>query len=147
MFGLVPYNRRNQGVSRWFDRDIWDFKSLVDDFFRDSLFSTFQEEHLIRADIKEYILEAELPGFKKEDINIDIRDDVLTLSVESKKEIKEEKENYVRRERRYGAFKRSFYLDNVNNEGVKARYENGILTVILPKAEPAKPKTRSIKIE
>lgn len=148
MFGLVP-SRRGGNISR--RQDIWDMRSFIDSFFNDPFFTGFPfSAHPIRADIrendKEYIIEAELPGVRKEDIRLELNDDVLTISVENRTEVNEEREDYIRRERRYGSFSRSFYLDNVKSEDVKASYENGILTITLPKLEQAKRKGRFIDI-
>jgi len=101
----------------------------------------------IRETEKEYIVEAELPGVDKKDIKIDLKDDVLTISVEQSKEINEEKENYIRRERQYGSYCRSFYVDNVDNEKVTAKYDNGVLFVTLPKAKETKDKKSRIEIQ
>jgi len=93
-----------------------------------------------------YVLNAELPGLKKEDIKIDLNDNTLTLKGEKKFEEKVEKENYVRVECSYGSFTRSFVLsDNVNAENITASYNDGVLKVTLPKKEEAKPK--EIKVE
>jgi len=93
-----------------------------------------------------YVLNAELPGLKKEDIKIDLNDNTLTLKGEKKFEEKVEKENYVRVERSYGNFTRSFVLsDNVNADNITASYKDGVLEVTLPKKEEAKPK--EIKVE
>jgi len=93
-----------------------------------------------------YVLNAELPGLKKEEIQIDLNDNTLTLKGEKKFEEKVEKENYVRVERSYGSFARNFVLsDNVNPENITASYKDGVLEVTLPKKEEAKPK--EIKVE
>ena len=93
-----------------------------------------------------YVLNAELPGLKKKEIKIDLNDNTLTLNGEKKFEDKVEKENYVRVERSYGSFTRSFVLsDNVNAENITASYKDGVLKVTLPKKEEAKPK--EIKVE
>ncbi len=93
-----------------------------------------------------YVLKAELPGVNREDINIDINNKTLTLKGEKKFEEKTEKENYVRVERSYGSFSRTFTLsDKVDTENVKASYKDGVLEVTLPKKEEAKP--REIKVE
>ena len=91
---------------------------------------------------------AELPGLRPEDVNVTVENGVLTIGGEKKQEIQEgkEDENYYLFERRYGRFERSFTLPRtVNADQVKARFENGILTVSLPKAEEAKP--RKVQIE
>lgn len=93
-----------------------------------------------------YVLNAELPGLSKEEINIDVNDNTLTLKGEKKFEEKVEKENYVRVERSYGSFSRSFTLsDDVNAEAITASYNQGVLELTLPKKEEAKPK--EIKVE
>ena len=104
----------------------------------------------MRADVretdKEYVVEVEMPGVKKEDIMINLTDDVLTLGVETKGEKNEESDGYIYRERTSGSYKRSFHVQNIKNEDVKAQYKDGILTVILPKDERA-PGGRRIEID
>lgn len=151
MFGLTPYNRRNNGIST--RGDVWDVsKSFFEDFFNDPFFrGTFLPTTGIKADIreneKEYVLDVEIPGVKKEDIKLELRDDVLTVSVDQNEEVKEERGNYIRRERRYGSFSRSFYVDNIKAENVSAKYTDGILTVTLPKEMDAKKNTHKIDIQ
>ncbi len=94
-----------------------------------------------------YVLNAELPGLSKEEISIDVNDNTLTLKGEKKFEEKVEKENYIRVERSYGTFTRSFVLsDNANTEGIKANYKDGVLEVTIPKKEEAKPKEIKVDI-
>lgn len=150
MFGLTPYNRKNNGLFR--KNDIFDMRSAFEDFFSDSMFpSFFVSGNLIKADIreteKEYIIDAEIPGVKKEDIKLDLRDDTLTISVEHDEQFDEERENYIRKERRIGSFSRSFYVENVNNEAVNAKYDNGILTITLPKQEGVRENRHRIDIQ
>lgn len=93
-----------------------------------------------------YVLKADLPGVSKEDIKIDVDKNTLTLKGEKKSEEKVEKKNYVKVERSYGSFSRSFSLsDKVNTEDIKANYKDGVLEITLPKKEEAKPK--EIKVE
>ena len=88
-----------------------------------------------------YRLQAELPGLTKEDINITMENNILRLSGERKFEKDVKKESYHRIERTYGTFTRSFALPSqVNAEGVQAAFENGVLTITVPKAEQAKPR-------
>jgi len=148
--GLVPYNRRGNEVAR--RNDPWGFRSLIDDFFNDSLLpSVFSEGYPIRADIreteKELIIDAEIPGVKKEDIKLDLRDNVLTIGVEHNEETKEERKDYVRKERRYGAFSRSFNVENIKQEEIAAKYNDGILTITLPKAEVKKEYGHKIDVQ
>lgn len=94
-----------------------------------------------------YVINAELPGLTKDQINIDVNDNTLTIKGEKKFEEKVEKDNYVRVERSYGTFSRSFVLsDNVNTEGITANYKEGILELTLPKKEEAKPKEIKVQI-
>lgn len=104
-----------------------------------------------RIDIVEndngYVVSAELPGVQKNEIDIDIKDNTLTISGEKKFEKKEEKDNYLRVERSYGKFQRSLYLDqNVDREKISAKYKDGILQVTLPKKEEATPKKIEVKV-
>lgn len=89
---------------------------------------------------KKWDLEVAAPGFKKEDFKITFENDVLTISAEHKEEVKSGDKNFSRREFRVSSFTRSFRLEkkDVNENEVKASYENGILTVSLPKAEEVK---------
>ena len=92
-----------------------------------------------------YKLQAELPGLTKEDIQITLENNVLRLSGERKLEKDVRKESYHRIERTYGTFSRAFALpQQVNGEGVHAAFENGVLTITVPKAEQAKPRKISI---
>ena len=94
-----------------------------------------------------YVLKADLPGMKKEDIKIDVNDNTLTFTGEKKLEEKTEKDNYVRVERSYGSFTRSFTLsDNVDHENIKASYKDGVLEITLAKKEEAKPKEINVEI-
>lgn len=140
MFGIVPF--RNNKIQRG---GLSDIESMFNDFFNDS-FIGFSGINSIRADVKEtekeFIIDAEIPGVNKEDIKLDLRDDRLTISVEKSEESNEERDNYIRKERRYGSTSRSFFVDNVNHEAVTAKYENGILSIVLPKSEVKKSSNR-----
>jgi HSP20 family protein len=93
-----------------------------------------------------YVLRADLPGIKKEEIQIDLKDNTLLVKGEKKFEEKASKDNYIRTERAYGTFVRSFSLpDNVDTGKIKASYKDGVLELVLPKKEEAKPK--QIKVE
>lgn len=92
-----------------------------------------------------YEIHAELPGMREEDINLTLNNNVLTISGEKKREVKEEKDNFVRVERSYGKFERSFSLpNNITGDRVAANYADGVLKITLPKAEEAK--SRTIKV-
>jgi len=102
----------------------------------------------IREDEKFYTLELAVPGMEKKDLKIDINEDVLTISSESKNESEESKDGYKRKEFSYSSFCRSFYIpENVNRDKIEANYKDGILTVGLPKQEEEKNKiSRQIEI-
>lgn len=93
------------------------------------------------------IVKAELPGMKKEDIEVNIKDDILTISGEKKSEEKVEKKGYYRMERSYGSFCRSFRLPDVQMDKAKAKFENGVLEIRIPKSEEAKKKEKKLLIE
>ncbi|MBI4376970.1 MAG: Hsp20/alpha crystallin family protein, partial [Elusimicrobia bacterium] len=97
---------------------------------------------------KEYIISAALPGMKKEDVHINVRNGVLTLSGERKEETEEKGKNWLKREMGYGSFQRSFILPvGVHPEDVKASYKDGVLNVSLPKLEPEKKQGIDIKVD
>ncbi len=93
------------------------------------------------------VVKAELPGMKKEDIEIHLTEDSITISGEKKKEEKVEKKGYYRHERSYGSFARSFSLPtDVRTDDAKAEFKEGILEVRIPKTEEAKKKVRKVTI-
>lgn len=101
----------------------------------------------ISEDDKEYIVKAEIPEMKKEDIKINVHDDVLTVSGERKYEKEEKGKKYHRVERAYGSFMRSFVLpENADGSKISAEYKDGVLKVHLPKSEQAKKKAIEVKI-
>jgi HSP20 family protein len=94
-----------------------------------------------------YLLRAELPGMKKEDFNLEVKDGTLTLSGERKFEKPANGVEYHRVERTAGKFSRSFYLpQTVKHDGIKATYRDGILEVHVPKAEEAKPRQITVSV-
>lgn len=133
MAGLVPFNR-NGSIMR--PRG---FSNMLDDFFSDAWlprtlgFDTFKID--VKEDEKAYFIDAELPGVKKEEINLALDDGKLSISVEREEKVDEEKENYVHRERRYGSYARSVYLADANPEGIDAKLEDGLLKVVVQKQD------------
>ncbi len=92
------------------------------------------------------VIKADLPGLKKEDITINIEGDVLTLTGERNHDEEVKKENYYRRERAYGLFKREFTLPStVDHEKIKADFKDGVLKIEIPKPEEKKPKTITVQ--
>jgi HSP20 family protein len=101
----------------------------------------------ISEDEKEYAIKAELPDVKKEDIKLNVHDDVLTITGERKYEKEEKGKKYHRVERAYGSFMRSFTLpEDADGTKVTAEYKDGLLNVRVPKSEKAKPKTIEVKV-
>ena len=103
----------------------------------------------IRETEKEFLVHAELPGVKKEDISIEVHDGVLTITGEKKLEKKEDNEKFHRTERSYGKFVRSMMVpDGTKQEQIQAKFENGVLELSFPKpALPAKPEPKKITIQ
>lgn len=117
------------------------FDKMFDDAFRDFWGGNELGRHdAFKTDVIDegdsYLLQAELPGFQKEDINIDLKNDLLTISASHNKEKSEEDKNkYIRKERYYSSYSRSFRVNNIEAGDIDACYNNGILEVKLPKKE------------
>ena len=142
MFELMPFGYRRVSAYNPFR----DFEEMSRSFWDDSNVSAF------RTDITEkdgkYILEADLHGFKKEDISVDIDKDCLTISAEHKSEENEEDANsYIRRERYYGSYSRCFNVKGIDTEAITAAYNDGVLTLTMPKKEPEIPAARRLEIQ
>lgn len=129
----------------------------LEDIFNRDLPSVFTSNFntgitLPKVNIKEtadaFMVEMAVPGLKKSDFKIDLENQELSISTEVKEEKEQKEENYTRREFGYSSFKRTFTLpESVNEDQIKANYNDGILSVLLPKKEEAKQKPpRSIKI-
>ena len=100
----------------------------------------------IREEEEQYVLEAELAGLTEKDVEVKVENDILTLSRKVEEEKEDEKDGYVVRERRHASFRRSFYLPkDVDRDKIAAHFENGLLTLQLPKAEKAKPRQIEVK--
>ena len=140
MFGMLPFERSDDNLFDTFD-------NFTRNFFRDSNTTLPAFRTDIREEDGKYVLEAELPGFDKGDIKLDVKDGILTITAEHSAEQKAGKGNYVRRERRYGSFSRSFDISGIDEAGITAAYRNGILELSLPKAVPVVPESRRISIE
>ena len=131
------------------------FSRLFEDAFNDML-RPFEAEDVsnrswapavdIRETDEEVTLFVDLPGMKKEDVNVTLENNVLTISGERKFEREDTNDNYHRIERSFGSFTRSFTLNqNVQTDRVEANFKDGVLLVSLPKQEQAKPRRISIK--
>lgn len=135
-------------------------ENLFDDFFDDfgefdRMMNRFNREtnkalygrkarNLMKTDVREtgdgYELDIDLPGFKKDEVNVKLNDGYLTISAAKglDKDDKDKKGNYIRRERYAGAMQRSFYVGDIKGEDIRAKFENGILSLTVPKADVKK---------
>lgn len=115
------------------------FDEAFDSFFRP--FYVDSESSFMKTDIKEtdkdYVLDVEMPGFDKKDINLKFESGYITIS--AKKEASEEDSHYIRRERAVSC-SRSYYMGDVDETQIKAKYENGVLVVTVPKDKPEQTK-------
>lgn len=137
MFELIPYATRRSAMFNPFE-----------DFYRDFWTNPIGE---IKTDITDcgdaYKLEADLPGFKKEGIKIELNDKRMVIKAERKSESEEkDKQGYVRKERTYGSFTRSFDVSGIETGDITASYTDGVLTLSLPKKAELKPESRQIEI-
>ncbi len=141
---LVPYTRRNS-VSTY--NPFHDFDELERAFFSDRSLGEFKTD--IRDNGDSFVLEADLPGFNKDDIHVDLSDNSLTITAErhSDYEQKDKKGNYVRCERSYGSYTRSFSTDGIDTANIKAAYTDGVLRLTLPKQQQILPSSRRLEIE
>ena len=151
MPGLIPFNRKNNNLART-GTGFEDFYNMLDDFFNDSLMPS--SRNLLRDSFKldieekenEYIIEAEIPGVKKEEIDLSIEDENLCISVNRSEESNKESKNFIHRERRASSMSRRVRLANAALDEIKAKLEEGILTVTIPKYEKSA-NSRKIEIE
>ena len=118
-------------------------KDFFDDFF-DAPRMPAPRADLMKTDVQEtadgYVLDIDMPGVKKEDLQVELKDGYLTVSAKTGYENneKDKKGRYLRRERFTGSFSRNFYVgDEVTEQDIKARFENGVLTIAVPKKQPA----------
>ncbi len=143
MFELTPFGYRRVSAYNPFR----ELEEMSRSFWNDTELTAF------RTDIKKqdgnYILEAELPGFKKEDISIDIDKDCLTISAEHKSEDNEEDKDkgFIRRERYYGSYSRSFNIKGIDADAISASYNDGVLTLTMPEKTPEIPAARRLEIQ
>lgn len=147
MFEMVPF--RKNGLAK-----------RGDDFFNNFFNNFFNDEFLapanfmgnsFKVDLKEtensYVVEADLPGVSKDAINIEYENNYLTISAKREDNIEDKKDNYVRRERHYGEFRRSFYVDNIDEAKIDASFKDGVLKVNIPKLDKGIQRKRRIDIQ
>lgn len=129
--------------------------NIFEDFFNETFpeirFNDVKSQRMPSVNIGErdtrFEIDLAAPGFQKEDFSIDVHDAILTVKGEKKEEKTDEDKKYTRREYSFSSFERSFTLpENIDDESIDAKYENGVLRIILPKTE-TKPEDNKRKIE
>lgn len=152
MFDLRPYRKNSNAVSYNPFREMEDFEKR----FFNAPFSSFWGSNDIaefKTDISDqgdhYLLEADLPGFDKKDIHLELSDNTLTINAERRSEHddKDKKNNYVRIERSYGKYSRQFDISAIDSDKITAKYDNGVLKLTLPKKQEVHPETKQLEIE
>ncbi len=151
MFELRPFHR-NQDITYNPFKAMEDFEKR---FFEDPFTGFFQNGDIaeFKTDISDqgdsYLLEADLPGFDKKDIHLDVQGNVLTINAQrhSKHEEKDKKGSYVRLERSYGQYSRQFDISGIDPKGIKAKYTDGVLRLTMPKKQPQLPESHTLEIE
>ena len=143
-------NNSNHSLTPWNgNHSLWPSTDLFDEFFNDNFWgvSTYGMKADVRETDKDYLIDIEMPGMKKEDVDISLNDDVLTVSAKYDENSEEKKEgHYIRRERRSGVMRRSFAVDNVKSDEIDAKLDNGVLTITCPKKEQTVITDRKIQI-
>lgn len=120
--------------------------------YLDELFDEFfvSGTNNLKCDIyekdKAYVIETDIPGFKKDDIKIEAEEGYLTINVAKEDEREEEGKEYLRRERFSSSYKRKFYLGSIDEDNIKAEFKDGILKIMVPKKEEL-PNVKRIEIE
>ena len=140
---LTPYRRNEINTFNPFKA----MDELERRFFGSESIDEFKTD--IREEDGNVILEADLPGFKKEDVHVDQDDNFMTISAErhSDYEQKDKQGNYIRCERSYGNFSRSFDITGIDREQIKASFENGVLTLTMPKQTQPQITSRRLEIQ
>lgn len=133
MSKLIPFNRRNL-----LDDSFNGFSNALDNFFTDDFFSRNNFTNIsfpldIQETEEEYLLEAEIPGVEKDEIELSYKDNTLNISIKKEKTSDESNKNYVHRERCLTSMERSINLRDVDEKEIKAKLDNGLLTIHLPK--------------
>ena len=142
MYSMIPFGRMSNS-----------FNDLFDEFERSMFPASQRQLPAFRTDIQDkgdhYLLEADLPGFQKEDIDLHVQDGVLTITAkhDETRENTDESGKYVCRERRTGSYARSFDVSGIREDGIGASYENGVLKLTLPKQGEQAPVSRKIAIQ
>ena len=142
---LVPYTRKFRDMNAY--NPFRAFDEMERAFFNDRAPAEFRTD--IRDEGDHFLLEADLPGFNKEDIHVDLDEGSLSITAErhSDFEHKDKKGNYVRCERAYGSYARSFDTSGIDTANITAAYKDGVLKLTLPKLQKPEPTTKRLLIE
>jgi len=155
---LIRYNRNAFNAK---DQFLTPFDHVFDQVFANTFpelskefgVGFFEKQSYPKVDVIDYDnrveIIAEIPGLTKDEVDVEVQDDVLTISGEKVKNVtnKEDKGNYIKKELKHSRFKRSFTLgENIDKEIPSAKFENGVLRVTLDKVKPAIPETKKVKI-
>ena len=145
-FGANAFGSLQEEINRLFD-DVWGTAPAATEAAPAT--ATAMRPRVDLAESEEaYEISAEMPGLKEDEIEVNVTDDVLSVKGEHKSEAEKKDERYHVRERSYGSFQRSFRLPaNADADGVSARFENGVLSVTVPKLAEAKAQSRKIAVE
>ncbi|NLB19976.1 MAG: Hsp20 family protein [Clostridium sp.] len=136
MSGLVPFNKRRKDLLSN-DNSLF---NMLDDFFSGSMpMMRSLDADTFKVDVKDmgenYEVTAEMPGIKKENLEINLDDGRLKIRVHHEEESEEENKNYIHRERRVSSMERNIYLQDADDENIKAKLDQGILHISIPKKE------------
>ncbi|OPL08487.1 MAG: heat-shock protein Hsp20 [delta proteobacterium ML8_F1] len=147
MAGLVPFNFNPVSTKKsGFD----DFYNMLDDFFADPWLNSRRSlaRDTFKIDVMEdeagYVIEAEMPGVKREEIKLDITEGKLTIATMKEENTEQEQEKYIHKERRVCGMSRSIYLKDADEAGIKATLKDGVLRLNVPKIEKA---VKSLEID
>ena len=141
MAGLIPFNRANTNLART-GTGFEQFYNMLDDFFNDGFTpSRSLLKDTFKIDIQdregEYLVESEMPGINRDEIELSVDNEMLCISVNRTKDESKEEKSYVHRERRVSSMSRRVRLAGVRPDDISAKLENGILSIVIPKEEKA----------
>jgi len=148
MYEMRPYRKNQMNVWNPFsDMEEMEKRFFDNDFFSNHGLAEFKTDITDEGD--HYQLKADLPGFKKEDIHLDLDGDTLSIQAErhSEHEDKDKRGKFVRCERSYGSYSRSFDVSGIKSDGITAAYDGGVLTLIMPKQDVKVDTTRHLEIQ
>ena len=153
MFNIIPY-RTNHSIANRGNRGY--FEDFANDFFRPFFTDSFgmlENQRPMKVDVRDegdhYVLEADMPGMTKDDLKVEVNDDVLTITGQYNEtnDQKNDEGKYVYRERRFGSMSRSFNVEGIREDGITAEFKDGVLKLEMPKREPEKkPESHTIAI-